>query len=52
MADENKVRWHEIINEGEARRELPFLDLYREYADALRHRDEARRAKAYWPVTK
>jgi hypothetical protein len=51
MSDESKVRWHEIIND-DAKRELPFLGLYREYAEALRHREEAKRAKAYWPEAK
>jgi len=46
--DETSVKWHEIINR-EPEGVLPFLDLYREYAQALREREAVRRAMPFWP---
>ena len=54
MRDETSLKWHEIILQHQRTepRELPFLGLYREYADALKEKEAAKRAQAYWPQTK
>ena len=51
MADESSVRWWEVMQQREGR-DLPFADLYREYAEALREKERARKAQAFWPTPK
>lgn len=48
MRNPTTVKWHEIINE-EKEAPLPFLELYREYADALKARDSKKKQDGYWP---
>ena len=45
MRDETSLKWHEIILQHQRTepRELPFLGLYREYADALKEKEAAKR---------
>lgn len=50
-SDESSVTWHEIINSQE-NASMPFFDLYREYADAVRQREAKKREAAYWPFLK
>jgi hypothetical protein len=48
MRNQTSVKWHEIINE-EQTTQLPFFDLYREYADALKEKEAKKAADAFWP---
>lgn len=48
MREKSSMKWHEIIN-GAPDQALPFFDLYREYADALKEREAQKRAESYWP---
>ena len=50
-SDKSSVTWHEIINTSDSAA-MPFVDLYREYADAVREREAKKRDAAYWPVPK
>lgn len=49
MSDKSSVKWHEIINGADDEAGLAFVDLYREYATALRQKETAKRADAFWP---
>lgn len=49
MSDETSLKWHEIINGAQDEQALAFIELYREYAQALRGAEAARRAEGYWP---
>ena len=49
MSDSSSVKWHEIINDAGDDSGLAFVDLYREYATALREKEAAKRREAYWP---
>ncbi len=40
--------WHEVLEE-KPESELPFLELYREYAEELRRRASEKAAAPYWP---
>ena len=48
--EKTSIKWHEIINKNPPEKELPFLDLYREYAQALHERETARQALPFWPA--
>ncbi len=50
-SDKSSVTWHEIINASEGD-SMPFFDLYREYAEAVREREAKKRESAYWPFPK
>lgn len=54
MKDDTSLKWHEIIlkHQREEPEDLPFLDLYKEYASALKEREAAKRAQSYWPQLK
>ena len=47
MSD-TSLKWHEIITGADDADALAFVDLYREYAEAVRQQAAARDA-AFWP---
>lgn len=50
MSEKKSLKWHEIILESEQAHEpLPFIDLFREYADAVKEREAKKKAEAFWP---
>lgn len=51
MSKQSPVKWHEIINEREEGG-LPFLDLYREFAEAVKEREAQKVASSFWPYPK
>jgi hypothetical protein len=48
MSDKTSVKWHEIINAAQDDA-MPFFDLYREYAEAVREKEARKREAGFWP---